>query len=58
VGIKPFFEGVLSGEGRRRGDLDFFKLRFKVRPVRPDPVRAGGGGVVIGCANLIKIGTW
>ena len=40
MGIKPFFEGVPGGEGQRRGDLSFFKSRFKVRPVHPDPVRS------------------
>ena len=38
VGIKPLFEGMPSGEGRRWGDLGVFKLRFKARQVRPDPV--------------------
>jgi len=33
--IKPFFESVLSGEGRRRGDNCFLKLRFETGPVRP-----------------------
>ena len=37
--IKPFFESVLSGKGRGRGDLGFIKLRFKIGPVHPQPVQ-------------------